>query len=806
VELGGGDVTILAGRNIDGGVYYVERGHGTLNAGNQIVTNSTRSPSRGLLQSLTNPVVFDSNTWLPTTLFLGKGGFDVQSVGNLLLGPVANPFLLPQGISNKYWYKTFFNTYSPTSYVNAVSLGGSVTHRTEVSSPTAAFSSPALSVWLSAQQLLSTSNGAATYQPWLRLAETLVTPFNTFASLMAPTLRSTALLGRINLVGDITLSPSSVGQIELLAKDSITGLQPSGFSNNLKVQRWITSTVNVSDTDPNTLPGTATPYAYVGAVGLGNSGQRATNANFFSSLNARFTETSLTGNSLENEQSRHTPGNLHSGDKEPLRIYSLEGNIEGFGLFSPKATRISAGLDIGDVDFYLQNVDASDVSVVSAGRDLTPYNRNTASRAIANESVSSNSAVRLTPLAGDIQIAGPGNLQVLAGRNIDLGLSSGNSDGTGVGITSIGNGRNPYLPFGSASLTVGAGIGPARSLSAGSLFFERFITEFVETAAGKLYLDEIAPGVIFSTLTEEEQAILALEVFYLTLRDTGRDFNNSKKPGYRNYKNGFAAIQSLFPEAVSWEGEILTQSRDIRTRSGGDISIFAPGGGLTMANTTIGNPLTPAGIVTETDGNISIFTDQSVNIGIGRIFTLRGGNAVIWSSKGDIAAGSSSRTISAAPPTRVIVDPQSASVETDLAGLATGGGIGVLASVEGVSPGDVDLIAPAGIIDAGDAGIRVSGNINLAALTVVNAGNISAGGTSTGTPSSAVSAPSVSSVTSASNAAAASSSTMANTEKQQTASEVKPAEEPLSIITVEVIGYGGGGSDQEDEKKDGDTQ
>jgi hypothetical protein len=151
------------------------------------------------------------------------------------------------------------------------------------------------------------------------------------------------------------------------------------------------------------------------------------------------------------------------------------------------------------------------------------------------------------------------------------------------------------------------------------------------------------------------------------------------------------------------------------------------------------------------------------------------------------------------------VDPQSASVETDLAGLATGGGIGVLASVEGVSPGDVDLIAPAGIIDAGDAGIRVSGNINLAALTVVNAGNISAGGTSTGAPSSAVSAPSVSSVTSASNAAAASSSTMANTEKQQTASEVKPAEEPLSIITVEVIGYGGGGSDQEDEKKDGST-
>ncbi|MEZ0273758.1 MAG: beta strand repeat-containing protein, partial [Roseimicrobium sp.] len=47
VELGGGDLVIRAGRNIDGGVYYVERGQGTLFAGKEITTNSTRSPSRG---------------------------------------------------------------------------------------------------------------------------------------------------------------------------------------------------------------------------------------------------------------------------------------------------------------------------------------------------------------------------------------------------------------------------------------------------------------------------------------------------------------------------------------------------------------------------------------------------------------------------------------------------------------------------------------------------------------------------------------------------------------------------------------
>jgi hypothetical protein len=381
-----------------------------------------------------------------------------------------------------------------------------------------------------------------------------------------------------------------------------------------------------------------------------------------------------------------------------------------------------------------------------------------------------------------------------------LGLGSANSDGTGVGITSVGNARNPYLPFAGSNLTVVAGIGPSSSLFNSRLAFDTFITGFVETAAGKVYLDQIAPGVDFESLSEEERIRLALEIFYLTLRDTGRDFNNRNKPGYQNYNNGFAAIQALFPETTSWNGEILTQSRDIRTRSGGDISIMVPGGGLEMATNTIGNRRTPPGIVTESGGDISMFTDRSVNIGIGRIFTLKGGNVLIWSSKGDIAAGNSSRTVSAAPPTRVIIDPQSASVETDLAGLATGGGIGVLASVEGVAPGDVDLIAPKGAIDAGDAGIRVSGNINLAALTVVNAGNISAGGTSTGAPSTSVSAPSVSTVTSASNAAAASNATIANTEKQQTANEVKPAEEPPSLITVEVIGYGGGGAAEDDEE------
>ncbi len=88
----------------------------------------------------------------------------------------------------------------------------------------------------------------------------------------------------------------------------------------------------------------------------------------------------------------------------------------------------------------------------------------------------------------------------------------------------------------------------------------------------------------------------------------------------------------------------------------------------------------------------------------------------MWSTSGDIAAGSSSKTVKSAPPTRVVIDPQSADVMPDLAGLALPAAVLVfLATVADVAPGNVDLIAPQGTIDAGDAGIRATGSVSVAA-------------------------------------------------------------------------------------------
>jgi hypothetical protein len=295
----------------------------------------------------------------------------------------------------------------------------------------------------------------------------------------------------------------------------------------------------------------------------------------------------------------------------------------------------------------------------------------------------------------------------------------------------------------------------------------------------------------------ERQDQLALDMFYLVLRDAGRDHNDPSSPNFGKYDNGYVAIAALFPDSVKYQGDITLTAREIKTTNGGNISIFAPGGSLNVGINVASGQAADQGVLTQHGGDINIFTNNDVNVGTSRIFTLRGGNEIIWSSKGDIAAGSSSKTVLAAPPTRVLIDPQSGDVQTDLAGLATGGGIGVLESVSGVPPADVDLIAPVGTVNAGDAGIRVSGNINIAALIVLNAGNIQVGGSSSGIPT--VAAPNLGSLTNASNTTAASSEAAAQIASQNTAPVAQ--EDSPSLISVEVIGYGGGDDQDEEERR-----
>jgi filamentous hemagglutinin len=816
VELGGGDLRITTGRDLDGGVYYIERGQGTLRAGNSIHTNSTRSPSLGPIVSPAG--IFPEQTWLPTTLFLGKGSFDISARGDVLLGPVANPFLLPGGYSNTFWYKTYFSTYAPTDEINVLSLTGAVTLRRSATSPSEGISAavPLLQVWLENVSLLA--SGAQTvgfYQPWLRLDETSIAPFSTLVGLMPPALHVATFAGDVNFVGNLTLAPSAIGTLDVTTAGSINGLQPSGITTlaGVPTANWSTSIINVSDADPNSVAGVGSPFGFQLFAGTSTAFARTTNGAFFNPINLLFAESgSLTGEHavLQTKQALHAAGVLHRDDPQIIHLYAENGNISGVTLFSPTVTRVLAGRDVTDVAFYLQNVDAANVSVVAAGRDLIAFNPNSALRTAA-QSAGNVLDRNAAPSTGDIQISGPGTLEVFSGRDFDLGVGLSNPDGTGVGVVSIGNARNPSLPFAGAGVVAGAGIGAAGSLRGSSLDFANFVDKYLnpDTEISARYLPELGKLLglrsatnnqvwdAFQELSIESQDRLALDIFYFVLRDAGRDHNNPNAE-LRNYEQGYAAIAALFPNET-WDGDISLTSREIKTKNGGDISIFAPGGGLAVGFDIGTNQPVDQGILTEGGGNISIFTRDNVDVGTSRIFTLRGGSEIIWSTEGNIAAGSAAKTVQAAPPTRVLIDPQSSDVATDLAGLATGGGIGVLESVAGVPPGDVDLVAPTGTIDAGDAGIRVSGNLNIAAVLVVNAGNIQVGGASAGVP--VVAAPNIGGLTAASSATAATTNAANDLAAQNR--EPIPQEEAPSIITVEVIGYGGGESEG---TEDGDEQ
>jgi filamentous hemagglutinin len=846
-ELGGGNLTVRAGNNIDAGVYYVENGQGTLQAGGNILTNATRAAS---LQSQPSTSI----DWLPTTLFLGNGSFSVSAQGNLLLGPVANPFLLPQSYNNQDLTSavptsetSYFSTYAATDAVDASALGGTLTIKDFTNSGEGSLYNWYIDV-LNAPVSGGLGDEASASQPWLRLATAALpqqvvaefgpssdlsvgSPANVFGGLTAllpPTLRATAFSGDIDLYGSLTLSPSNVGTVALMAEGSVNAF---GVNDVLAITQTATfgsGLINLSDANPSALPSALAPIS---------------SGTLLADLDNLFTETGATeGITLQTKQDLHAlidDGSLHANDPNPAYIYAATGDISGLTFFSAKQAQVIAGQDITDIGLYIQNNNADDISLVQAGRDIIAYDSSSPLRVAAGTAVSGYDPLQSpagtgagAPNSGDIQISGPGTLEVLAGRNLTLGEDSGlnpnkpvDGDGVFAGLTSVGGESNPSLPLAGANIIALAGLGtglPAGGLDQSSLTFSTFITQFLDPSSSfaSTYLPDLASALGLSNVTDSQiwnifsgaadasltagesklQASLtpalrdtyALDIFYLVLRDAGRNHNNSGNPGFGNYDAGDQAIKALFPTSATFQGNIDITSREIKTASGGDIDLLTPGGGVTVGVNDNAGQAVDQGILTVNGGNISIFANGDVSVGTSRIFTLHGGNEIIYSSVGSIDAGASSKTVVSAPPTRVVVDPTSGSVQTDLAGLSTGGGIGVLASVVGAPPGDVDLIAPLGTINAGDAGIRASGNLNIAALKVLNADNISVGGKSTGVPAGA--SVNVAAVTAAS--AAAGSATAAAQNAGPNKQDVADASGDIpSIITVDVIGYGGGDQD-----------
>jgi Filamentous haemagglutinin family outer membrane protein len=168
----------------------------------------------------------------------------------------------------------------------------------------------------------------------------------------------------------------------------------------------------------------------------------------------------------------------------------------------------------------------------------------------------------------------------------------------------------------------------------------------------------------------------------------------------------------------------------------------------------------------------------------------------IWSSNGDINAGQGSKSLADIPPPEYVCDIDHYCT-LDAKGEVTGAGIATLQTIPGAPVGDVNLLAPRGTVDAGAAGIRVSGNLNVAALHVANVDNIQVQGKSTGIP--VVAAVDTGALTAASSAASAVTQ-MAQNLVRNNASGVPQRH---WIISVQVEGFGDSDNDNngDDTKK-----
>jgi hypothetical protein len=406
-----------------------------------------------------------------------------------------------------------------------------------------------------------------------------------------------------------------------------------------------------------------------------------------------------------------------------------------------------------------------------------------------------------------------------------------------TGIDSSGNSLNPFLSPDGASIYASFGVGPGVDQAA-------FIKTYVDPSAIKpaglddgsaslvafvegydaglrvdtgLAADDIKPTYSvaqawarFQELPNEAKAIFTQKTLFGILAEVGKDYNDDTSQFKGQYARGYAAINALFPASLGYtsnglgggsngaEQQVSTGDLDLRgstiqTQHGGDIYILGPGGQALLGGTSAPPPATNSsgalldgpntqGILTLQQGGISMFTDGSTLLAQSRIFTEQGGDVTIWSSNGDINAGKGAKTTSEIPPVSYLCTLDAWCFENP-AGQVSGAGIATLQTIPDAPEGSVYLMAPRGTVDAGDAGIRVSGNLVIAAAHVANADNVQVKGDAVGLP--VVQSVNIGALNAASSAASAATKAAEDVARQQ---QSDARDRQPSIISVQVIG------------------
>ncbi len=658
-------------------------------------------------------------------LALGDAQLEVTARGGLTIESALNPFLLPQARVQPIGL-TKASLFSTYSGSSAVMLVSSGGDVTLLDQPGA----DGLDTVLSSMSLGPGRDLAFTAYPG--------------------TLNAIALNGNVNVGGPATLWPSSTGNLNLLAQQNVV------FVNGGQIV--------MSGLDPASLPNPAAPIKQVG-------------------MSSTQTLLALPG---------VASAPIHLGDPNPARVVALDGNVSDAVLaYIPKPIHVIAGQDISELTLQADNLVSTDLSIVSAGRDISYASPRDANGV-------------LTPNTESIVIEGPGSLLVEAGRNVNLGVSEG--------ITTEGNLNNPALPTGGASVSVltGAAIGNAdiadftTTYLVKSTAYDSLLASFVEAQTGVPVANKAQALAAFNQLSRAQQFELCEQIFYDEIRTGGRAAA-APGPQHNDYSQSFAALTSLFPNSATptgphsavatYPGSLSLFFSRIYTLDGGDISLLTPGGsvnvGLAAPPTAFGIIKDPSelGIVAQGTGNINSVSYGDFLVNQSRVFAAGGGNILVWSTDGNVDAGRGAKTAISAPAPTVTIDPATGRVTTTFPQALVGSGIQALATAPGEVPGNVDLYAPQGVVNASDAGI-VAGNLTIGATAVLGRNNITVSGVSVGVPVDASGLGASLAGSSSVSSSASNAATVAADVGSKAQSAAPLAETALGFLDVFVLGLG----------------
>ncbi|MGY1411994.1 filamentous haemagglutinin family protein [Pseudomonas aeruginosa] len=713
----------------------------------------------------------------------GDATLRLETRGDLVLGGSGDPgrvslpnstaFSTPDGVQHAGGGVNWFSLWSEHTAIDLFAAGGNLT-------PSSQIAEVASNIGLNSVA----SDGRFIYPATLRAAAPAGSIYlGPSSSMQQP--------GALNTSRSLLLAPSLNGELELLAGDSLYAggysIQRSGAAQTslASIQKpafagyaeasLVNRIASNGSPDGNPAEGSGLPLFYFGADSAGVLGRNLQPARFYAlngdivGLNSgaliRFDDSSIAGSRA-----------LQTWYEGAGSVWMLAGRdivasgtpLGQTGSAGPSGSTFTGNLFVHD--------DPNDLSLVQAGRDI---------------------------LYGNFNVAGPGTLEISAGRNI---LMEDRAAITSLGAVVPGDSRpgaDIVLQAGAAGADYQAFLerylDPANLAQAGTPLAEQpgKVVRTYESELAKWLNERFGfagdaeqAQAFFAGLPAEQQRIFARQVYFAELRAGGREYNEVGGVRQGSYLRGRNAIAALFPERdpagnpISYEGDIVMYGgAGVHTDFGGDIQLLSPGGRQVFGIEGEAPPST-AGIVTQGQGNIQAYSRDSILLGQSRIMTTFGGSILAWSAEGDINAGRGSQTTVVYTPPRRIYDAWG-NVSLSPQVPSTGAGIATLNPIPEVAPGDIDLIAPLGTIDAGEAGIRVSGNVNVAALQVVNAANIQTQGQSSGIP--LVASVNTGALTSASAAASSATQAAEDVSRQQQAAA---RQRMPSVITVQVLGFG----------------